>query len=377
MVLTVEPPPSTLAEEPIAPFTGNCHPHSPDSTPAASDKDRNSEDPDNGVPRVPSVPLNTKSPHTKRMIKRGCTKTTQHNDSEPTWAPQMPGSPTPFHLPNAGLLAEFNAPSTTPPSLVPHDDVAADQVQHLESLLDSVLATLVIIQSATSNTAINYTSPSDSAFVELCNHQAVVIHHANVVTLACLEHHASQILTASSYAGLTIPFHNPRSPWRASLIISSVTLACLTPIGVFKGLTAHKFAGANITNTGNIILYTKSPLIASSILPMLSQSDNCVIWSAARAIPGFTDPGPNAHLTDALEDSEGPMIWHELEDKGGLSGNNFRDLHFLCCDEEVQGKEHLSLRIMVDNPAIFTHLYQNGIFLFGTHCCVSQYHPHP
>jgi hypothetical protein len=171
-------------------------------------------------------------------------------------------------------------------------------------------------------------------------------------------------------------------------------LSLLDTHWVFKGLTAHKFAGANITNTGNIILYTKSPLIASSILPMLSQSDSWVVRSAARAIPGFTDPGPDAHLTvdldvprsgyvihdiptDALEDSEGPTIWHELEDKGGLSGNNFRDLRFLCYDEEVQGKEHLLLRIMVDNPAIFTHLYQNGIFLFGTHCCVSQYHPHP
>jgi len=82
---------------------------------------------------------NKKSPHTRRIVKRGRTTHCLDEDT-PLFLPSSP---------NHGSLAEPQG-STLHPSIA-LQAVVLEQTRHLEALLDSVLATLVIIQTASTS----------------------------------------------------------------------------------------------------------------------------------------------------------------------------------------------------------------------------------
>ena len=92
---------------------------------------------------------NKKSPHTRRVIKRGRTTRPQDEDAQ-LFLPSLPSSP------NSGPPVEPQSSTPQPPT--PIQVVIVEQTRRLEVLLDSVLATPAIIQSAS-------TTP-----VDLCDH---------------------------------------------------------------------------------------------------------------------------------------------------------------------------------------------------------------
>ncbi|CAA7262598.1 unnamed protein product [Cyclocybe aegerita] len=120
---------------------GTRRPRSPETTPPESESDE----------------AQKTSPHTKRTVKRGRTKYTPATEDGPTPAFLPPHTQL---LPLEGLPAE--SPHHAPPPRTQPEPVAA-QVKHLESLLDSVLATLVIIRAAT-NTAVALSDHSKRVF---------------------------------------------------------------------------------------------------------------------------------------------------------------------------------------------------------------------
>ncbi|CAA7267182.1 unnamed protein product [Cyclocybe aegerita] len=113
---------------------------SPDETPSESSDDA----------RV--APL-TKSPHTRRVVKRGRIN-----------GPATPPSPSPAtNLPQQESLTGLHRPTKTNKSQAPWDDM-----KHLEQMLDSVLASAVIIQAA-STIPVELTPHSRSALAAIIN----------------------------------------------------------------------------------------------------------------------------------------------------------------------------------------------------------------
>jgi hypothetical protein len=75
---------------------------------------------------------------------------------------------------------------------------------------------------------------------------------------------------------------------------------------------------------------------------------------------------PATPLTKALDDI--PVFWRELEAKSGLQEKDVQNLRILCHDEEKGEKDHLSIRLILDNSHLLDHLQREGMFLFGAHC---------
>ena len=104
-----------------------CH-RSPDSTPSEHSEQSNP---------TQHVPQSTILPHTHRIINRGCTDSTLLDDDPTTPPSQSPARPT---------LAEE---PTSPAAPTLSSCSVAEHLQHLESLLDSVLAMVVILNTTT------------------------------------------------------------------------------------------------------------------------------------------------------------------------------------------------------------------------------------
>jgi hypothetical protein len=154
-----------------------------------------------------------------------------------------------------------------------------------------------------------------------------------------------------------------------------------------------RIAAANVTRSGNLVIHTKAPYTASQL--KIHTQD---IHVNAKAIPGFSPPDnpplveldlpwhglvvhglPTLSLREAYYSGEDydddKNIWDSLEMETGIPQTEIRDLRILCRDGEEEKQSSLSLRIMVEDPAIGDRLIRDGAFLLGTHCRVSQYHP--
>jgi len=153
----------------------------------------------------------------------------------------------------------------------------------------------------------------------------------------------------------------------------------------------RRIAAANVTRSGNLVIHTKAPYTAAQL--KLHTRD---IHYNAKAIPGFSPPDdtPLAELDvpwhglvihglptlslreayysgDAYDNSKN--IWDSLEKETGIPQTEIRDLRILCREGEEEKQSFLSLRVMVEDPAVRDRLIKDGAFLLGTHCRVSQY----
>ena len=88
-----------------------------------------------------------KSPHTGKVVKRGRRTGPPATPVTPQFLPQPTTPAVPFHLDPDGPLARHIPAKHAPRQTSTPTDNALDDVLHLEQLLDSVLATAVIIQA--------------------------------------------------------------------------------------------------------------------------------------------------------------------------------------------------------------------------------------
>ncbi len=158
-----------------------------------------------------------------------------------------------------------------------------------------------------------------------------------------------------------------------------------------------ELAGANVTRSGNIVIHTKAPhTTALQVQQILQLHENNDVGLSGRLIPGFSCPThyrpeveldipwhglvihdiPAQPLLESYRGDENTnSLWDVVKEQIGLPGTNFRDLRVLCRDEDMENKDRLSIRIMLDDPRICEHLCRDKTYLFGTQCRVSRYRP--
>jgi len=154
MVLTVEPPSSN-------PPAGGPQRPRPPNTPSSSGESELGIKEDE-----PSPP--SKSLDSQRVLKRArfTSPGLEAHVDAPFLAPITLPPSSSTHQPPSPRLPEEPAPSTPSPPTTSHD-VPVDQLKHLESLVDSVLAAVVIIQAAMSQPVA--LSPHTRRAIELLN----------------------------------------------------------------------------------------------------------------------------------------------------------------------------------------------------------------
>ena len=155
MVLTVEPPSSN------PPAGVSQRPHPPHSSPSPGEAEL-------GIAEHEPTLL-TKSPESQRVVKRArfTSPGPEVYADAPFLTSSTPPIPSRTQSPPNSRLPDETAPSTPPPFAASRTDMPADQLKHLESLVDSVLATVVIIQ-ATSTQPVTL-SPHTREALELLN----------------------------------------------------------------------------------------------------------------------------------------------------------------------------------------------------------------
>ncbi|PPQ82719.1 hypothetical protein CVT25_009430 [Psilocybe cyanescens] len=230
-------------------------------------------------------------------------------NSPPSLTPIRPtgGAPT-------GLLSP-----TLPPLPLLLNDVAMGQLKHLESLLDLVLATLVIIQSTSTTQPITFSTHTQQALqvlnclvsdppVPLTPTLPPPPSHASrrsSFSQAVKHGHAKQPPTAHkkapSPAGpmvhpwthqriLNQPYRQgnhlvmqwqdhpvPNTSGSLSDFVDYLETQFQIPQTGIVPDPRSKFAGANVTKSGSIVIYTKSPFAATRILDGLSPHDFLVL----------------------------------------------------------------------------------------------------
>ncbi|KAF8955421.1 hypothetical protein BDZ97DRAFT_1926834 [Flammula alnicola] len=407
------------------PALGSRRPRPAESTPSASEPDTEAQE---GEEKV-RLTLHTKSPHTRRVVKRGRTsnRPDSRDDAEALFLASPP-SPTPFRLQRGSIHVE--AQPSTQPTPTTSTDVAARQVERLESLLDSVLATLSIIQ-ANSTTPVALSAHSREALAvlnKIVTPEAPPVtnkptttsksyaqatkdcHATQTVAHAAKPSHAGRLTHTRSRPGSSPATHH--SPHR--LIVrwpdhpvpqsSSSLQKFITQLKNQLPSDDVHISGANVTKAGSIVIHTKAPYKASQLLENLPSGFMPIRRAATAAIPDFSPPlnadlnveldvpwyGIVVHDIPAMplaaafkgEEGGGNDLWDALEGEAGLAGQDIKDLRLLCRIEEMDEREHMSVKIMLEDSRICQHLKRNGVFLFGTHCRVSEYrrrkkHPPP
>ena len=157
-----------------------------------------------------------------------------------------------------------------------------------------------------------------------------------------------------------------------------------------------ELAGANVTKSGNIVIHLKAPHTASQILHAIQLLDLSDITIMGQHIPDFHCPSDillevkldvpwygvvihNIPAQPLLESYQGTELmehlWDTVIEQTGLPAKNIQDLCILCRDEDLEKKDRLSIRIMLDNPHLCEHLCCTNTFLFETPCHTSHFCP--
>ncbi|KAH9475386.1 hypothetical protein JR316_0012497 [Psilocybe cubensis] len=173
-----------------APRLGTRQQHSPDSTPGPTESESNGQ----------KLLQTKRSSHTKRLIKKGRTHPWKSVDASPGPSPQHSvNTPIPLADPHSAPNTDAAPPFTLPLPAVSLD-IVAGQVAHLKTLLDSILATVAIIQS---------------------------IFHGTV-TLSDQTMHAALLLHSTLFPA--DPKYYPQNPERVTKPRSYATVAKTTPV---------------------------------------------------------------------------------------------------------------------------------------------------
>jgi hypothetical protein len=157
-----------------------------------------------------------------------------------------------------------------------------------------------------------------------------------------------------------------------------------------------ELAGTNVMKSGNIVIHSKAPHTASQILHAIRLSDPSDIALAGQHILDFDCPSdilpeieldmpwygvvihdiPAQPLLEAYQGIElMEHLWDTATEQMGIPAKDIRDLRILCQDEDLEKKDQLSIRIMLDDPHLCEHLCHTNTFLFETPCRTSQYCP--
>ncbi|PPQ84234.1 hypothetical protein CVT25_002137 [Psilocybe cyanescens] len=397
MVLTLQPPPSTPTRPPEPQNTASRCRHSLDLTPPASSNDDEDRTED----------LHTKSPHMRRIVKQGHKHTPKAEileNLDPNMYTKYPLTNSPPSLtpirPTGGAPTSLLSPTLPPLPSLP-DDVAMGQLKHLESLLDLVLATLVIIQSTSTTQPIMFSTHTQQA-LQVLNRLLPTAHKkapspaGPKVRLRTRQRILNQPHRQGNRLVVRWPDHPvPNTLASLSNFIDYLETQFQIPQTGIVPDPCSKFAGANVTISGSIVIYTKSPFAATRILDGLSPHDFLVLRRAVAhsRIPDFTPDTsivpvveldvpwygivvhniPAEPLREALSTASG--MWTELESRTGLLQKDIRDLQLLCSDKGQEEKEHISMRIMTEDPCMHNMFTREPFFIFGTRCRVSRYRP--
>jgi len=424
MVLTVEPPSSN-------PPAGASQRLRPLDTPPSSGE----VELELGVAEHEPAPT-TKSPESQRVVKRA--RFTSPGPDAHADAPFLASSSPP--LPSLTLPPTLRSPeetafSTSPLPATSRVDMPADQLKHLESLVDSVLATVVIIQATSTQPVI--LSPHTRRALELLNK---FVAPTPATTCSVLQS-KPRGPTTPSYAQATKGSHATHpvehtvkpspaghKPSRSRAHSQSSQQPCHSAYRLIVRWPGHpvpqssnslqnfisslkkrvrpyyqrhtclnlELAGANVTRSGNIVIHTKAPHTASQLLDAIQLSGIEDVTHAGEHIPGFICPidilpeieldkpwfGVVIHNIPAqplLESYQGreamENLWDVVPNQTGLPPQDIRDIRVLCREEDLEKRDRLSIRIMLDDQRLSEHLCRDDVFFFKTPCRVSRYRP--
>jgi hypothetical protein len=131
-----------------------------------------------------------------------------------------------------------------------------------------------------------------------------------------------------------------------------------------------EFAGANVMRSGNIVIHTKAPHTASEVLQIIHLNNSVNVTLAGKDMPSFSCPDfppeveldipwhsivihdiPTQPLLESYRGAEDALrLWDAVLEQTGLPERAVRDLQILCQDDDMEEKEHLSFKIMLDDP---------------------------
>lgn len=422
MLLTVEPPP------PNAPLEGSHSSRTSTSQASAGEAESGAGE---------ATPTLTTSPQSQRVVKRA--RFTSPGPEAHVDAPFLASStslPSPSIQP---LPLATRPPEEAPPSTLPRSatscDVPADHLKHLETLADSMLATVAIIQAASTCPVI--LSPHARKALDLLNtlvapppattcpppqpkrREPTKLSYAQATkgshTTPPVEHNARPSPAGRKSPHSRTRLRSPQQPRHSAyrLIIrwpgypvpqSADSLQDF--IDTFKKhinipyrrntCADLKLAGAHITKSGSVVIHTKAPHTASQLREVIQLGYQSEVNLAGTNIPGFTCPddimpeveldvpwyGAVIHNVPAhplLESYQGTEasehLWDIVTMETGLMGKDIRDLRILCRDEDLDKRDRLSIRIMLEDPLLYEHFCRDDAFLFGTRCRISRYRP--
>ncbi|KAJ7737170.1 hypothetical protein DFH07DRAFT_944295 [Mycena maculata] len=273
-----------------------------------------------------------------------------------------------------------------------------DHYRHLESLLDSALATLALLHES-------HTAPTPLAFsshmfeVLLALNMYIVVNQAvhpaptpaTTTTEPSAEAHIAQTATLSLRTGannrvrsrasrLIICFDptDPIPPKRADTLELYAAIANVLP------KHAYHLARVSWTRKGNLVLHARSGVCTAKLLA----AHEVQIWGALRPRLGFstkkTPPkfeidepwctivihGAPNHSPDAITLAS-VQYWFGTNE---LSGTVMA-YSILCTADDLKTHDSLSVRISLSSEADTLHLVKNGGTFFGAMCRVSRYVP--
>ena len=406
------------------------HPHQRSSSPpqvAGQIRPRSPESTNSEVSEDAAAQLQTKSPHTDRVVKRG-----RLHDPDALAATQAahPSDALLGHPASANPPARSRSPTLPLPT---PDGVVADHLKHLETLLDSVLATVVIIQSVSTMPTVSVSSHAQEA-LKLLHTLVPMAHPPPTASTSALSQSEplQEAPNRKSYAQATQPARpspagqlprvysntkgNPsrptqqprHSPYRliacwpghpiptSSIALDRFVQHLDTAISgnALRGTNFQsRIASANVTKSGNLVIHTAAPFTAAQL-----QEHRNDIKSCSNVIPDFEPPPSCAPVLeldvpwhgivvhdlpavsllavfegDRGDDGESLRIWEALEKEAGIPQEHIRDVRMLCRYEDQENRDHLSLRVMLEDSSFCGHVCRNGVFLIGTHCHVSRY----
>ncbi|KAJ7908059.1 hypothetical protein B0H13DRAFT_1878968 [Mycena leptocephala] len=331
------------------------------------------------------------------------------------------------------------APCLAPPlQLTTHcgSSTAGDHLlahhQHLESLLDSALATLALIQNSEPPTAPPVYTPHLLGVLRILHSQ--ITSQATVTTpppsttpstkpdpaapatyAAAVDHRCTASSSAPELNTLKHPIadvaptkpprvvHPPAAERPARVIIrfdkgpaqpkktnppilyEAITKSLLYLFEKTPNHPKSVLAGVQWTKNGNLVLH---PAVESCTAQFLvAQSET--IWTTIRELLRLSDdhkcpifdtderwhsvvfhgvPKPAAHAD---------VFTHELVEPWVTSAGKLRECSVLCRPEDFQKRTTLSLRVSLSSEADATRLIKNGGYMFGVPCRVSHYVPKP
>ena len=422
MLLTVEPPP------PNAPLEGSHSSRTLTSQASAGEAESGAGE---------ATPTFTTSPQSQRMVKQA--RFTSLGPEAHVDAPFLTSStslPSPSIQP---LPLTMRPPEEAPPSMLPRSstscDVPADHLKHLETLAYSMLATVAIIQAASTCPVI--LSPHARKALDLLNtlvapppvttcpppqpkrREPTKLSYAQATkgshTTPPVEHNARLSPAGRKSPHSQTHLRSPQQPrhsayrliiqWPGHPVPQSVdslqdfidTFKKHITIPYRRNTCADlKLAGVHITKSGSVVIHTKAPHTASQLCEVIQLGYQLEVNLAGNNILGFIcsdDIMPEVVLNipwygavihnvpahPLLESYQGTEasehLWDIVTMETGLTGKDIRDLRILCRDEDLDKRDRLSIRIMLEDPLLYEHFCCDDAFLFGTRCHISCYRP--